>query len=108
MPMAPTMTKDICQLPCRMVHTTSGGAHRAPIEEPMLNQPMAIERSLAGNHSVVAFTPAGMPAASVRPSMPRNSAMLCQPVAMAAQAQATDQASAKTAKPSLVPMASMT
>ncbi len=74
----------------------------------MLNQPIATERSLAGNHSVVAFTPAGMPAASVRPSRPRKKAMLCQPVASAALAQASDQARANTAKPILVPIASST
>lgn len=108
MPSTPTTTKDHCQLACRIVHTTSGGAHRAPIEEPMLNQPIATERSRAGNHSVVALTPAGMPAASVNPSKPRKKAMLCQPVASAAQAQATDQASANTAKPILVPTASST
>ncbi|MNN95734.1 hypothetical protein D3C81_2145890 [compost metagenome] len=68
---------------------------------------MATERSLAGNHSVVALTPAGRPAASVMPNSPRMNAMLCQPVAKAAPAQATDQAMANTAKPSLVPMKSM-
>jgi hypothetical protein len=72
----------------------------------MLNQPIATERSRAGNHSADALTPAGMPAASVRPSTPRNAARLCQPVASAAEAQASDQASANAKKPILVPIAS--
>jgi len=101
------MTNASCQPLCRIAHTTSGGASNAPKDEPMLNQPMATERSLAGNHSVVALTPAGKPAASVMPSNPRRNAMLCQPLARAAPAQASDQAKAKTAKPSLVPMKSM-
>ena len=46
----------------------------------MLNQPIATERSLAGNHSLVAFTPAGMPAASAMPSRPRKNARLRQSV----------------------------
>ncbi len=82
------------------------GASTAPIDEPMLNQPIATERSRAGNHSVAALTPAGMPAASVMPSTPRKNARLPQPVASAAAAQASDHASAKTAKPILVPIAS--
>jgi hypothetical protein len=72
----------------------------------MLNQPIATERSLAGNHSLVAFTPAGMPAASATPSKPRKNARLCQPVDHAAAAQASDHAIAKAAKPILVPMVS--
>src|SRR6202000_857533 len=86
-----------------------GGAPTPPPRgEPMLNQPIATDRSLAGNHSLVALTPAGMPAASARPSTPRNSARLRQPVAQAAAAQATDHASANAAKPSLVPTVSST
>ncbi|MNP35600.1 hypothetical protein D3C76_1289400 [compost metagenome] len=107
MPEAPTITNASCQPLCRIAHTTSGGASKAPSDEPILNQPIATERSLAGNHSVVALTPAGKPAASVMPSSPRMKAMLCQPVARAAPAQASDQAMANTAKPSLVPMKSM-
>ncbi len=106
MPIAPTIRKAVCQPPLRIAHTTSGGASSAPMDEPMLNQPMPTERSLAGNHSVVALTPAGMPAASVMPSSPRKTARLAQPLASAAAAQASDQASANTAKPILVPTAS--
>jgi len=92
--------------PYRIAATTSGGASTAPIDEPMLNQPIATDRSLAGNHSVVALTPAGMPADSVAPSKPRNTARPCQEVANAVAQQASDQARAKIANPSLVPMAS--
>lgn len=91
-----------------MAHTTSGGASSAPTDEPMLNQPIATERSFAGNHSDDAFTPPGMPAASATPRMPRKSARLCQPVASAVAAHASDQAAAKIAKPIFVPSASST
>ena len=106
MPSAPTIRKAHCHCPCNRDQTTSGGASNAPTDEPMLNQPIATERSLAGNHSVVALTPAGMPAASVRPNTPRKKARLCQLVDHAAAAQATDQASAKRPKPSFVPIVS--
>src|ERR1700761_5949034 len=108
MPSAPTIRNAHSHPPLRMAHTTNGGANSAPIDEPMLNQPIATERSFAGNHSVVAFTPAGIPAASAAPSAPRDSAIVCQLVPSAVAAHATDHARANTAKPILVPTASST
>jgi len=105
-PIAPTMTKAHFQFPCNKAQTTNGGAHTAPIEEPILNQPMAIDRSFAGNHSVVALTPAGIPADSASPRKPRNAARLCHPVASDAAAQAKDQANANNRKPIFVPSVS--
>lgn len=65
----------------------------------MLNQPMAIERSLAGNHrwSLTAGGNAGRLGQAQHAAEQRHAWLRL--VAMAAQAQATDQASAKTAKP---------
>ena len=67
---------------------------------------MPTERSLAGNHSVVALTPAGIPAASDIPNKPLKNAKLCHPVDNAAAAHASDHKKANTAKPILVPTAS--
>jgi hypothetical protein len=41
-----------------MAHATRGGASIEPNEAPMLKMPPASPRSLAGNHSAVAFIPA--------------------------------------------------
>src|SRR5674476_1044812 len=43
-----------------MAQATSGGASMEPTEAPMLYTPPASPRSLAGNHSAVAFMPAGL------------------------------------------------
>src|SRR5260370_33002163 len=98
MPATPTITNANCHCPCNKAQTTSGGASSAPMDEPMLNQPIATERSLAGNHSLVAFTPAGMPPASAMPSTPRKNARLLQPVDHAPAAQAQYQDVGKRAK----------
>src|ERR1700733_8371223 len=92
----PIDTNAMRQLPCTTHQNTSGVATPAPIDEPMLNQPVAIERSLAGNHSEVALRPEGMPAASVRPSMPRNTASEIQPLAAPCSMHAPDHAMAKS------------
>ncbi len=107
-PSTPITAKANRQLPCRMHQTTSGGATSAPTDEPMLNQPVAIERSLAGNHSDVARKADGKPAASVTPSMARNTASDTQLPAVLCRMQTTDQAPANSAKPSLVPSTSST
>jgi len=56
----------------------------------MLNQPVATVRSTGGNHSPTTLIPAGIAAASVRPSSPRKTAKLGQPVAKAWQQLAAD------------------
>jgi len=66
------MTNAICQSYLTMQKMTSGGASIAPSEVPVLSQPAAIERSLAGNHWLIVFMPAGKIAASLTPSMARN------------------------------------
>ena len=45
-----------------------------PADAPMLKRPPARPRSLAGNHSAVAFIPAGLALPSAKPSSPRSTA----------------------------------
>src|SRR6516165_1356965 len=61
-----------------MAHATSGGASIEPADAPMLKGPPASPRSLAGNHSAVAFIPAGLAQPSANPSNPRRPAKACQ------------------------------
>ena len=67
-PEAPVMTNAACQLYARIAHATSGGASIEPTDAPMLNTPPARPRSFAGNHSAVAFMPAGLADPSANPS----------------------------------------
>ena len=68
-----------------------------PIEEPELNQPVAIERSSEGNQIVDTFVPVGMATASLSPSSARNPAIEIHPVAKPCSAAATPQITAATA-----------
>src|SRR3954471_7887909 len=87
----PVTMKAICQLQVNDSQTTRGGAIIAPTELPVLNQPVAIERSLGGNQLVDILMPEGMAAASPIPSMALNPAMACQLPARAWSAQAVPQ-----------------
>ena len=91
-----------------MAQATSGGASIEPNEAPMLKSPPANPRSRAGNHSAVAFMPAGLAEPSARPSSPRSPASVCQLWASACAMLMTDQAMAKMAKPSRSPSTSST
>ncbi len=51
-----------------------------PIEEPELNQPVAIERSCDGNQMVDTFVPVGIATASLSPRSARKPAIDTQPV----------------------------
>src|SRR3954453_6981606 len=99
--------KASCQPQVNDSQTTKGGAIIAPTELPVLNQPVAIERSLGGNQLVEVLTPEGMAAASPMPSMPRNTASACQLPANAWSAQAVPQVRAKIKYPSLRPTRSV-
>ena len=68
-----------------------------PIEEPELNQPVAIERSFDGNQMVDTFVPVGIATASLRPRRPRKPAIDTQPVEKACSAAAAPQTKAATA-----------
>ena len=74
---------------------------------PALKNPMATERSRAGNHSLTAFTPAGIAADSLNPRSPRKKARDSQPPAKPWAMLASDQATAKSAKASFRPRESM-
>ena len=74
----------------------------------MLNTPPAMPRSFAGNHSAVAFMPAGFAAPSANPSIPRRPASVCQFHASPCAMEMTDHDSAKIAKPSFSPRTSRT
>ena len=92
----------------RIAHATSGGASIEPNDAPMLNTPPARPRSCAGNHSDVAFIPAGFAEPSASPSSPRSQKSAVQLPARPCAMLMSDQATAKMAKPSLRPMTSST
>src|SRR5689334_25105047 len=87
-PRRPVTRKAMRQFHVTDSQITRGGATMAPTELPVLNQPVATERSLAGNQRVEVLTPDGIAAASLMPSRPRNRAMVCQPPANACKAAA--------------------
>src|SRR5215216_2126942 len=99
--------KATCQPQVSDSQTTRGGAIMAPTELPVLNQPVATERSLGGNQLVAILTPDGIAAASPMPSMARKPAMACQLPAKAWSMQAVPQVRAKRKYPSLSPMKSV-
>jgi hypothetical protein len=68
-----------------------------PIEEPELNQPVAIERSCEGNQTVDIFVPVGIATASLSPSSARKPAMEIHPLANPCSAAAKPQITAATA-----------
>ena len=67
------------------------------MDDPELNQPVAIERSAEGDHTVEVFVPVGMATASERPSIARNPAIEIQPDEKACRAAASPQINAATA-----------
>jgi hypothetical protein len=75
-----------------------GSATAAPSEVPALKYPIPTERSLRGNHSATAFTPAGMADAWVMPRNPRNTASDGQPPAQACRPPVIDQITTKSVK----------
>lgn len=91
-----------------MAHATSGGASIEPTDAPMLNTPPASPRSWAGNHSAVAFIPAGFAHPSLKPSNPRSPAKACQLCANPCAIFTTDHATANSAKPTFSPTTSST
>jgi hypothetical protein len=102
------MTNAACQLCARIAHATSGGASIDPTEAPMLKMPPASPRSFAGNHSDVAFMPAGLADPSASPSSPRNPANACQECARPCAMLMSDQETAKIANPMRRPSTSST
>lgn len=82
-----------------MNQTTRGGAIIAPIDVPVLIQPVATDRSLAGNHWLMAFMPAGKMVASRTPSRLRKKASAGQLEARPWSMLAMAQPNAKIAKP---------
>src|SRR5690242_21364461 len=84
-----------------MAQATSGGATMEPTDAPMLYTPPARPRSFAGNHSAVAFMPAGLADPSANPRRPRSHANACQLPASACAMFTTDQEIAKMANPIL-------
>ena len=91
-----------------MAHATSGGASIDPNDAPMLKTPPARPRSCAGNHSDVAFIPAGLAEPSASPSRPRSQKSAGQLPASPCAMLMNDHAIAKIAKPSLRPITSST
>ena len=60
-------------------HAINGGATMAPIAAPLLNIPVAVDRSSAGNHSPVSFMAAGqLPASPITKQCPKYSEMKWQ------------------------------
>ena len=74
----------------------------------MLKTPPASPRSCAGNHSEVAFIPAGLADPSASPSSPRSQKSAVQLPASPCAMLMNDQAMAKIAKPSFRPITSST
>ena len=76
---------------------TKGGVIIEPIDEPELNQPVAIERSRDGNHTVDILVPVGIATASLKPNSARKPAIDSQPVERPCSAAARPQTKAATA-----------
>ena len=74
----------------------------------MLKMPPAKARSFAGNHSAVAFIPAGFADPSARPSRARSPAKACQLCASPCAMLISDQEIAKIANPIFRPRTSST
>src|SRR5579871_6136324 len=102
------MTNAARQLYARMVQATSGGANIEPTEAPMLYTPPASPRSFAGNHSAVAFIPAGLAEPSLSPRSPRSQANAGQLLTRACAILTSDQETANIANPTLRPSTSST
>jgi hypothetical protein len=79
-----------------------------PTDAPMLKRPPARPRSLAGNHSAVAFIPAGLAQPSAKPSSPRRAANADQVYARLCAMLTNDQATANIAPPAFSPTTSRT
>src|SRR3982750_4690842 len=94
-PRQPVMINAERQSYAIIAQATSGGASMEPNEAPMLYTPPASPRSFAGNHSAVAFMPAGFADPSVNPSAPRSQANACQPFASECDMLISDHAIAK-------------
>src|ERR1017187_1995250 len=67
-PMAPVMKKTQRQLKLKTMAAIKGGARVAPMPDPALNMPNAIDLSFGGNHSEMAFEAAGKQPPSPIPS----------------------------------------
>jgi hypothetical protein len=95
------------QCTLRITNAMPGGAITAPTAVPALMMPMAVERSLTGNHSVTARVAAGKPPPSPMPSNSRLAASMMTFVARPWLAHASDQKIMITVKPWRVPRTSM-
>jgi hypothetical protein len=84
----------------------SGGATIMPTAVPRLMTPMAVERSLTGNHSATARVAAGKPPPSPAPSSSRKTASVARFPASAWPADASDQNTMIAVKPARVPSTS--
>src|ERR1700722_14583066 len=71
-PMDPVQMNAACQPQRRVTAAMSMGAMKAEALEPELKMPMALARSSAGNHSVVALMAAGKFPDSPRPRRARQ------------------------------------
>ena len=85
----------------------SGGAIIPPRPVPALMMPMAVERSLTGNHSATARVAAGKPPPSPTPRSNRLVASMITPVAMPWLAHASDQKIMMISNPRRVPSTSI-
>jgi len=81
----------------------SGGATTIPSAVPAFMMPMAVERSLTGNHSATTRVAAGKPPPSPAPRSRRQAASMAKLVARAWPAQASDQNTMMMVKPRRVP-----
>ena len=88
------------------ISAMSGGATTMPRAVPAFMMPMAVERSLTGNHSATARVAAGKPPPSPAPRSSRQAAIRPKLVARAWPAQASDQRVMMIVKPRRVPSAS--
>ena len=90
-----------------MIAAINGAAITDPTAVPALISPIALERSLTGNHSATALVAAGKPPPSPKPSKNRLIASIQNPAASPWLAQASDQNTMITKNPRRVPSASM-
>src|SRR5207237_565697 len=91
-PVAPVAKKTHRQLATPRMAAMAGGATTAPAAVPALIIPIAVDRSLAGNHSETALVAAGKPPPSPIPKRKRQTSSEQKPVARPCVAVASDQA----------------
>src|SRR6185369_15117631 len=95
------------QFRCNTIIANNGGATTAPKDDPVLNNPNAMDRSFGGNHSATALPEPGNPPPSPMPSRKRNTPRPSTDDTVPVRKFAADHQTIITAYPRRVPSQSM-